>query len=357
MHDGVITNVGQIDTGWLNRILSRNGALATGGVSDFTVEPRENACSRSARIRLRYEAGSTGSLPASLFLKLCSGGNYDFGPSEVEYYARDYGGLAEAPIPRCYDARYSAEPRGYHVLMEDLSETHRSNFRIPPTDGYGRAVAAALAALHAHRWATGPQGAEIEIPGAAEIERYLAAIRPGLEPMLENAAGEIDPSWRDALFEIFERHPPCMLDRPRRREGFTLVHGDVNPGNILSPVEGDRPVYLIDRQPFDWSLTTWLGVSDLSYMMVHWWETERRRELEMPVLREYHDGLRCRGVTGYGWNELWQDYRLCAVQSVYVATEWCVKEADRERMKWVWLPQLRKSMAAYFDLRCDELWR
>ena len=148
-----------------------------------------------------------------------------------------------------------------------------------------------------------------------------------------------------------------MLDRTKRPEGFTLVHGDVNPGNILSPLEGDRPVYLIDRQPFDWSLTTWLGVSDLSYMMVHWWDPERRRELEMPVLREYHASLRRRGVCGYGWDELLRDYRLCAVQSLYVATEWCVKEEDRARMKWVWLPQLRKSMAAFFDLHCDELWR
>jgi hypothetical protein len=358
MDDAVITAVGQVNAEWLNRVLTRSRSLASGQVAGFTVEPRENTCSRSARIRLQYEMGSTGSLPASLFLKICAGGSYDFGPSEVHYYARDYTSLADAPIPRCYDARYSVEPRAYHLLMEDLSDTHRSNFQVSPTEAYGRAVADALAALHAYRWATGPpRGAELDIPGAAEIERRLAAIWPGREPMLECAAGEIDTAWSTALFEIFANHPPRMLERTRRPEGFTGVHGDLNPGNILSPINGDRPVYLIDRQPFDWSLTTWLGVSDLSYMMVHWWETELRRELEIPVLRAYHEGIRRRGVTGYGWEELLVDYRLCAVQSVYVATEWCVKEEDRERMKWVWLPQLRKSMTAYFDLRCTELWR
>ena len=175
--------------------------------------------------------------------------------------------------------------------------------------------------------------------------------------MLESAAGEIDESWRDTLEEIFEMHPPRMLERTKRREGFTLVHGDVNPGNILSPIQGHRPVYLIDRQPFDWSLTTWLGVSDVAYMMVHWWETERRRKLEIPVLKAYHTSLLRSGVTGYGWGELLGDYRLCAIQSLYVATEWCVAEEDRAKMKWVWLPQLKKAMAAYFDLRCDTLWR
>ena len=45
--------------------------------------------------------------------------------------------------------------------------------------------------------------------------------------------------------------------------GFTIVHGDINPGNILYPVDPGK-VYFLDRQPFPWSLTTWLGVSDLS---------------------------------------------------------------------------------------------
>src|SRR5437763_9876643 len=142
--------------------------------------------------------------------------------------------------------------------------------------------------------------------------------------MREWCAGEIDAAWRDALVEIFEQDPPRMLDRTKRPEGFTLVHGDVNPGNILSPLEGDRPVYLLDRQPFDWSLTTWLGVSDLSYLMAHWWETDRRRKLELPVLRHYHASLLSHGVSGYRWEELLGDYRLCVVQSIYVATEWCV---------------------------------
>src|SRR5262249_16779205 len=106
MDGRVITDVGQVDAGWLTGVLARSGALASGRVVGFTVEPKENACSRSARIRLSYEDGSAGALPARLFLKICSGGSYEFGPSEVHYYARDYIGLADAPIPHCYDAQY-----------------------------------------------------------------------------------------------------------------------------------------------------------------------------------------------------------------------------------------------------------
>ena len=60
-----------------------------------------------------------------------------------------------------------------------------------------------------------------------------------------------------------------------------------------------RQIYIIDRQPFDWSLTTWLGVYDLAYAMLIDWDTPTRRALEWPVLRRYHDELRRRGVMGY----------------------------------------------------------
>jgi len=98
-------------------------------------------------------------------------------------------------------------------------------------------------------------------------------------------------------------------------------------------------------------------VSDIAYMMVHWWDSDARRTLEDSVLREYHRRLVEHGITDYDWVQLVQDYRLCAVQSLYVPTMRCVLKESREKMKWVWLPQLQKAMTAFFDLRCSELWR
>ena len=97
------------------------------------------------------------------------------------------------------------------------------------------------------------------------------------------------------------------------------MHGDVGEQNILVPRQGDRPLYLIDRQPFNWSLTTWLGAYDLAYAMVIDWEVETRRRWELPVLRRYHERLLACGVQGYPWERLWDDYRLCVPMGVYVA--------------------------------------
>ncbi len=116
-----------------------------------------------------------------------------------------------------------------------------------------------------------------------------------------------------------------------------------------------RPIYIIDRQPFDWSLTTWLGVYDLAYAMVLDWEVETRRRLEMPILRHYHDWLSKNGVNGYPWEQLVDDYRLSVAMGVYIATEYC-RGGINERWTWSWLPMLQRSLTACDDLDCNELW-
>ena len=351
----VITDVRQITPDWLTAVLRHSGALPTGRVLDPGAEAERSVWSQIVRLRPRYDAVASDP-PAALLLKICAGDDAVFGPSEVLYHTRDYADLADVPIPRCHDAQFSETPRAYHILMDDLSATHANTWELSPTLERASAVADALAALHAHRW--GPERLRPvggTIPGPAEIARYVGHVRQGLEPLLETLGGTLDPAWRDALHNVFAQHPGLMQDRTRDAAGFTLVHGDVNPGNILAPRDGGGRAYLVDRQPFDWSLTTWLGVSDIAYMMVHWWETTLRRQWEVPILRHYHEALAHRGVSGYAWEQLLLDYRLCAVQSIYVAVEWLVLEQDRTRMRWVWEPQLRKAMTAFFDLRCADL--
>ncbi|WP_445628353.1 hypothetical protein [Nostoc sp. DSM 114167] len=352
MHtDEVITNINQINLDWLN------SALATDSIQNFAIEALNSSNSQLTKIQLQYQSETTGTLPASLLLKICADNNDIFGESEVNYYIRDYIELANRPIPTCYHARYAENPRRYHLLLEDLSTSHCDNRRIQPTLAYGCTVAKALATLHAHWWGVEKlRVIDSNITSQTEIEQYVAHVQLGLLPMLEEIKTKIDDSWKSLLIDVFENHPYKMIERTKNPSGFTLIHGDLNPGNVLSPLNGNGKTYLIDRQPFDWSLTTWLGVSDLAYMMVHWWETDLRRQWEIPILREYHANLISNGVFGYDWEQLVNDYKLTAVQSLYVATEWCVLAENRQRMKWLWFWQLQKSITAFLDLECSELW-
>jgi thiamine kinase-like enzyme len=351
-----VTKVGDVTAEWLTEVFERNG-FAEPIIQNLKIESSESGTSSVHKIKV---IAPDANLPTNLFLKICrfetSFGN--FGLSELYYYTRDYITLKNRPLPRCYDAGVSSEKGVYHILLEDLSETHSPNWEVTPTPGYGEKLATAMATLHAHWWgATRLEEYSDNILISPQLDPYMAHIRPGLEPMLQELERDdkLQMGWETTLRTVFERHPAQMLARTANSVGFTVVHGDANPGNVLSPKTGDAPLYLIDRQPFEWSLTIWLGVSDLAYAMVHWWEPEIRRKLEVPVLRRYLEILEQNGVTDYSWVQLWDDYRLCAVQSIYVATQWCANPPDIEKMKWVWLPQLQKALTAYADLDCEKL--
>lgn len=351
-----ITDTKQITPAWLDEVLRRSGALISGRVSRLEVASEQASWSTSVRLRVEYEPGATGRRPTALFLKMCTATEF-VGQSEPDYYMRDYVGLADAPLVPCYDAHYDPQTGAYHILMDDLSASHRNNWNIEPTLAYGHSLARALAALHAHRWGAA-RLAEVGavIPDQAKIEQYVGFCEQGMEAMLADIRGAVDPAWEPAIRDMFRDHRRLMVERTHDSVGFTLIHGDVNPGNILSPIDGPGQTYLIDRQPFDWSLTTWLGVHDLAYMMVTWWDPAQRRQLEIPVLHEYHRHLIQRGVTDYGWEQLVADYRLCIPQALYVPSEWCSTENGLHEMKWVWFRELQYAMRAYEEWRCHELW-
>lgn len=351
--ESVITDASQITAAYLTNVLLASGALRVGTVQQVDVEAGGGTWSKIVHLRPRYSDDALGDMPSALLLKLCAG---TFGRSEIDYLTRDYAHVADAPIPRCYDAQFDQTIPAYHLLMDDLSATHRNGWERETTREDALALAEAVAALHAPYWHEQQRAAlGIAEDQAEQFERYLAHTRQGLEPLIEHSQNDITNEQRAILRAVFERHPAAVRQRLRDERGFTLVHGDLNPGNILRPIAGTRPVYVIDRQPFDWSLTTWLGVSDLAYAMVHWWPTEQRRAFEEPMLRRYHAALAEHAITNYSWEQLWNDYRLTAIQSLYVAVEWCVLPEDRTNVRWVWFPQLQKALAAYEDLACRRL--
>ncbi|MGQ0602923.1 MAG: hypothetical protein ACT4QE_14665 [Anaerolineales bacterium] len=359
MPSEVITQLEQVTPEWLTGALTNSGALTRGAVSAFDVDTGHGNWSASARLNVRYAAGSQGTLPQHLFLKMVNTDLEDefFGASEVTYYMRDYVGAEGTPLIRCYDAAYSEAQRRYHLLLDDLSETHIEAAAKTPTLDYGLALAEGLAAMHA-RWWGAERLAQAGAPlhSAAHIQRFVDIAKPGAEHILDHFSAELQPHWPEMIRTFYARHSHRLIKRTREANGFTLIHGDVGHHNILVPRAGDRPLYIIDRQPFDWSLTTWLGVYDLAYAIVLDWEVETRRQLELSVLRRYHAALLQRGVENYAWEQLWEDYRLCVAMGIYIATEYCRGEGGA-RLVSIWLPMLQRSLTVCDDFKCGELWQ
>lgn len=347
MTNSVIQNVEHVTAEWLTEALKQGGALASGAVAAFEVETGRGNWSANAHLKVRYTHEALGKRPERLFLKMVQAdlGDEFFGASEVNYYTRDYVGVAGAPLLPCYSAAYSETERRYYLLLDDVSETHVEAAAKTPDLKYGLALAEGLAALHAHWWAKPPPHS------AAHIRRFAEISELGVGHILQNFSAQLQPHWPDLLKAFFAQHPQKMVERARDVNGFTLVHGDVGQHNILVPREGAGPLYIIDRQPFDWSLTTWLGVYDLAYAMVLDWEVETRRQLEIPVLQHYHACLLARGVENYRWAQLLADYGLCVAMGLYIATEYC--RGSGAELVNVWLPMLQRVLTACDDLGVD----
>ncbi len=352
----VITNVDEVTPEWLTDVLTISGALQSGAVESFEVDTGVRLLSTNARLKLAYAPGSQGDMPQKLFLKMVDIDQDDefFGPSEVYYYIRDYMGVWDAPLIRHYDAAYSAEMGRYHVLMDDVSGTHIEAREKTPRLEYGLALADGLAAMHARWWGRDRLG-DAPIPSPAAIRRFVSISEPGAGHILAAVGDQLKPHWPDAIRTLFKKHPQLIIDRTRNGSGFTLIHGDVNWNNVFVPIAGDRPIYIIDRQPFDWSLTTWLGVYDLAYAMILDWDIDIRRNFEQAVLRRYHEQLIAHGVSDYSWEQLFEDYRLMAAMIVYIPIEWCRGQFNPETMP-AWMPMLQHAMTAFDDLDCAALW-
>lgn len=349
-----LTHLSQITSDWLTAALTRSGAITRGAVASFELDSGQGHWSANATISINYTADAQGALPRKLFLKMVKTDldGESFSESEVTYYARDYVNVPHAPLLRCYHAVYSAEQQRYHLLLDDVSETHRTAKHQTPTLEYGLALAEALAILHAGWW-----GAKVgtSMHSAAHIKNFVAIAEPGCEHILQHCSAELAPQAATLLRDLFVHHPQALIARAQDKAGFTLIHGDVGAGNILVPHSGARPLYLIDRQPFNWSLTTWLGVYDLAYAVVLDWPTEIRRQCERAMLEQYHVQLNQEGVRDYSWERVLSDYRLCVAMSVYIATEYC-RGGINERWRPVWWAMLQRALTACKDWECQALW-
>jgi hypothetical protein len=305
----------EVDAAWLSQVL---GAP----VVALRVESGHGNWSRQFAIAATLAGGGI----RALRLKVCRGDT--FGRSEVDYYTRDYVDMPAAPLVRCFDARFEAGV-GYHLLLEDLSATHADRRDAVPTLAHGLAVAEALGRMHRHHWQTR------SAPDEAALDRYFAAIRPGLGPIERETGVALGPG--------FDRQEQAMRQRWRQPQGMSLLHGDLNPTNILTPCGAQAPVLFIDRQPFDWSLTYGLAVSDLALFMLPWWPVELRAACEEPVLRCWHAAL---GRADYSWAQAQADWRLAVEQCMHIPIEWCSSEASRVDMRWLWTQQLERVRSA-----------
>lgn len=337
----------------LNDVIGRAGLLGGGSLRDVEVlSARNTVLSRIFRLRLVYDSAAADA-PATLILKTGlagrAGATLESGHNEVAFYAGVAAATPAGLLPYCLDAAWDAATRDWHLLLEDLTDSHfiATAWPLPPAEAQCALIVSTLARFHAAWWDDARLGTEIGIWLDEQLPKRLGDFADRFAGFADQLGDRLTPERRQ-LYERFMQAAPRLAERYRARRNMTVAHGDAHVWNCLIPKQANNG----DARLFDWD--AWhidLATDDLAYMMAMHWYPDRRARLERSLLDRYHATLVARGVAGYDRAALQADYRLSVL--------WQIR-----RPLWqmavgippvIWWNNFERIMLAVDDLGCAEL--
>jgi Ecdysteroid kinase-like family len=338
----------------LTNALRRSGALGDGRVSNVVVESsRPTILSRIIRLRLTYD-GAAADAPSSVILKTGlperTGSAWNGGRQEVAFYTKVASELPPRLVPRCFEAFCDTDTNGWHLLLEDLADSHAvaTVWPLPPTTQQCEMILQTLARFHAAWWDDPLLGISVGTwLDADAIDRHLNDLAEQFR-LFSDRIGDRLPRERRELFERVLDAGPRLVARYHSHRNITVVHGDAHVWNCFLP----RHAGGVDVRLFDWD--SWrinVGSSDLSYMMAMHWYPDRRGRIERQLLDRYHEALVAHGVRGYDRRALQDDYRLSVLWQI--ATP--VWQAAYDIPPVIWWNNLERILLAFDDLGCRDL--
>lgn len=300
----------------LTDALRRAGVLGTGRVAQVTVERSfATILSHLFRLRLTYD-GATADAPPTAFLKAGlaerPGGPWMGGRHEVAFYRDVAPALPPGIVPRCFDHALDQADGTWHLLLEDLSETHAtpSVWPLPPALDRCEAVIRTHARFQAALWDDPRLGTSIGTwEHDAAIDQSLSRAMADYARFADALGDRLSPARRDLYARLFDA-APRLATRYRSRRHMTVIQGDAHVWNCMLLKDG------VAGSPrlFDWD--AWrleVGTTDLAYMMALHWYPDFRKHAERHLLDCFHDELLKGGVQGYDRRMLQDDYRLSAL--------------------------------------------
>jgi thiamine kinase-like enzyme len=352
----LITDGHQATPTWLTAVLRESGHLPQGHVVDVQPQPSPKAVSLIIPLQVRYSEDAPNAAPSRFILKISKPFLNNERPKEIAFYQSIANRVTNLPIIRCYQAVYSPDVGQFHVLLEDLSETHFPHppSQLPPLKAYSEQIVDALARLHAFWWDDARVGKQIgtlpaEATAQSDVATELAQWAEKTLPDFADFLGDRLSEERRKIYESALRSfPPRLSTRLATGKRLTLIHGDIHIGNFLYPHNPNHDtVRILDWK--SWSID--IGADDLAHMMAIFWFPERRSRLEQELLRCYYAHLVEYGVMDYDWPACWYDYRLSVIRYLfYPMWQWSTgASAD------IWWNHLERVMLAFQDLGCAEL--
>jgi aminoglycoside phosphotransferase (APT) family kinase protein len=255
-------------------------------------------------------------LPRKLILKTSQNS-----PREVLFYQASLPSAENLPVARCLGCEHNLQTGQFQVLMEDLTLTHSNlcDWPAPLPLQAGFALVEALAELHAAFWAS-PVLDEQTFPlpdflqNETSYQVHTGYLKRDFEIYAAGMGGSLEISQLRIYSEVLNFLPDLWQTfwKPRLSNGpLPLIHGDLNPCNILYPNHPSGKVTLIDWE----ACRRDQPATDL--VMLFGLHLCPEFEDVHPFLLHYHQHLTRFGIKDYSFNDLLSDYEIALLFEIF----------------------------------------
>ena len=263
------------------------------------------------RVAIDYAAAEP-SLPRSVVVKLPS--SFEENRSQgvalgmFEAEVRFYRGLAPkvaVGLPRIYHAEIEAGTPEFVIVMEDLSDLALVEQSQGMSAEQALAAVRVLASVHATFW-DAVKGGDLDwIPTlmGPRIE-FVDQLLTQIFPVFAEGFAECLPAGGLEIYQDFVGNYQKINTRLCERSPWTLAHQDFRVENLLFGPSAAGGVVVIDWQ----GIGRGPGAYDLAYALSGSMDIAKRRAHEQTLVRAYHQALIDSGISGYEFEQLWDDY-------------------------------------------------
>ncbi len=340
-----------VDPAWLTEVLRRAGTLKSARVTDLSWKNvGAGMLGDSIRFELRYDrdegapASVVGKFPARDAVSRTTGIDYGLYLTEVRFY-QEIASTVAVRAPHCYYADIDPARGDFAVILEDLGPARQGNQLTGCSLADAEQAMIQGAALHGPRWG---DPALAGISWIASRAGTGQSIVDGMPAFIAEFHRRYDGILEPEYMAVADRYAAnVMAFLGRSYAPLTLGHVDFRLDNMLFDARGGSvPLAVLDWQ----SVSVTAGMLDISYFLGAGISRDERRRHERDLLGLYLDELRRYGVRDYGWDALWNDYRVTAFQGVSTAIFASAATARTERGDAMFLAMARGACAQVIDI-------
>lgn len=348
---GLDANPLELTPAWFNDLFDTIGidaevrslsakAIGTGQIGEnvrFVFDYARQDSTAPATLVGKFPSASEASLATAAML-----GHYR---REVMFY-RTFPKVAGRITPAAYYTDYDPATNRFALIMEDMAPSEQGDQLKGCTVAEAQLALAAAAVLHAaywederldqHDWLQGSQASPPPVLTTEQVAGLWTGFKQRYAAQLAADVIEVGDAYAAALPKWGEAQPGP----------FALTHNDFRLDNMLFGKPGaPKPIALVDWQ----TAAKGAPANDVAYFIGAGLTREERPRHEKALLRFYHARLVEAGISGYGFDELYEHYRWYCFYGMSVAFGAAMLVKQTERGDEMFLTMLRRHAAQARD--------